>query len=130
LERATTLYPNQPDLVKAKVAALADAKNGWKLRGASICPDQLPQSNAPEFAWLADENLKRYKKHLRSELGMRSLTITGELWLCTHWQSLRSLLCGSDNLNATRGESAVGESVAKRAVNSWKWYKTKLLWIM
>jgi len=32
LERATTLYPNQPDLVKAKVAALADAKNGWKHR--------------------------------------------------------------------------------------------------
>jgi len=30
LERATTLYPAQPDLVKAKVAALADAKNGWK----------------------------------------------------------------------------------------------------
>jgi len=32
----------QPDLVKAKVAALADAKNGWIARGASICPDQLP----------------------------------------------------------------------------------------
>jgi len=30
LEQATTLYPAQPDLVKAKVAALADAKNGWK----------------------------------------------------------------------------------------------------
>jgi len=31
--------------------------------------------NAPVFAQLADENLKRYKKHLRSELGeMRSLT--------------------------------------------------------
>jgi len=29
LEQATTLYPAQPDLVKAKVAALADAKNGW-----------------------------------------------------------------------------------------------------
>jgi len=31
------------------------------------------------------------------------------------WQSLRSLLCSSDNLNATAGESAVGESVAKRS---------------
>jgi len=55
LEQATTLYPAQPDLVKAKVAALADAKWMEASGGASICPDQRYNPNAPVFAQLADE---------------------------------------------------------------------------
>jgi len=60
LEQATTLYPAQPDLVKAKVAALADAKNGWKhLAARQFALINANNPNAPVFAQLADENLKR-----------------------------------------------------------------------
>ena len=119
LERSTTLYPNQPDLVKAKVAALADAK---KWMEASLAARQFALLNsknpdAPEFAQLADENLKLYKKHLRSELRGNAIAnvITGALGYALTGSLFGPFSAVQTTSMLLRGESAVGESVAKRA---------------
>ncbi len=83
LERGATLYPNEPELVKARVTALGDAK---KWMEASLAARQFailnPQNPlAPEFTKLADNNLKRYKSHIRGEIRGNAIAniITGAL---------------------------------------------------
>lgn len=119
LERATTLYPNQPDLLKAKVAALAKEK---KWMEASIAARQYAllhnnQPDAPEFTQIADENLKRYKKHLRRKLRKNAIAniITGALGYVLTGNLFGPFSAVQTTTMLLRGESAVGESVAKRA---------------
>ncbi len=68
LERASSLYPDQPELIKARVTALAGDK---KWMEASLAARQFAILNpkdpqAPEFTKLAQDNLKRYKSHIRA----------------------------------------------------------------
>ena len=119
LERATSLYPAQPDLLKAKVAALAATKQWME---ASLAARQFAllnpkQPQAPEFARLADENLKRYKKHLRSELRGNAIAnvITGALGYAFTGSLLGPFSAVQTTTMLLRGESDVGESIAKQA---------------
>lgn len=119
LERATTLYPNQPDLVKAKVVALADAE---KWMEASLTARQFALLNSkkpetPEFTKLADEHLNRYKKHLRSELRGNAIgnIITGALGYAVTGSLFGPFSAVQTTSMLLRGESDVGESVAEDA---------------
>jgi predicted Zn-dependent protease len=119
LERAATLYPNQPDLVKAKIAALAEAK---KWMEASLAARQFSLLNpndpqASEFASLAEENLKRYKSHIRSEIRGNAIAniITGALGYAVTGSLLGPFSALDSTILLLRGEEAIGESVAKQA---------------
>jgi Zn-dependent protease with chaperone function len=119
LERATGLYPNQPDLVKARVTALAAEK---KFMEASLAARQYAMLNqndplTPEFTKLAEENLKRYKSYIRGEIRGNAIAniITGTLG----YAATGSLVGPFSALNSTilllQGEESIGESAAKQA---------------
>lgn len=119
LERATTLYPEQPDLLKAKIAAMAKAE---KWMEASLAARQFALINykhpdAPEFTQLAEENLQRYKKHMRSQLRGNAIAniLTGALGYAVTGSIFGPFAAVDTTVMLLRGESAIGESVAKRA---------------
>ena len=119
LEQATSLYPNQPELVKAKVAALAADK---KWMEASLAARQFAilnskQQNAAQFTQLADENLKRYKKHLRRKLRGNTIAniITGALGYAVTGNLLGPISAVQTTAMVLKGESSIGKSVAKDA---------------
>ncbi|MEQ9620711.1 M48 family metalloprotease [Coleofasciculus chthonoplastes] len=118
LERATTLYPNQPDLIKAKVTALADTKRWLE---ASLAARQFAMLNfnhpqAAEFEVLAEENLERYRSRLRSELRGNAIAnvITGALGYIFTGNLFGPISAIETTTLMLRGESAVGESFAER----------------
>jgi len=119
LERAATSYPNQPDLVKARVEALAEAK---KWMEASIAARQFAIINAndpqaPMFHGLAEKHLKRYKSHIRARMRGNTLVniVTGALGYAVTGSLLGPFSALDSTLLLLRGESSVGKSVAKRA---------------
>jgi predicted Zn-dependent protease len=119
LDRAATLYPNQPDLIKARVAALAE---GQKWIEASLAARQFATLNpndpqAPEFQKLADDNLKRYKSHIRAQIRGNTIAniITGALGYALTGSLLGPFSALDSTILLLQGEGAVGESVAKQA---------------
>jgi predicted Zn-dependent protease len=119
LEQATSLYPNQPELVKAKVAALAADK---KWMEASLAARQFAvlnsgQQSSAEFIQLADENLNRYKKHLRRKLRGNTIAniITGALGYAVTGNLLGPISAVQTTAMVLKGESSIGKSVTKDA---------------
>ncbi|MBF2064723.1 MAG: M48 family metalloprotease [Calothrix sp. C42_A2020_038] len=119
LERAATLYPNQPDLVRARVTALGEAK---KWMEASLAARQYAILNpndplAPEFTKLADDNLKRYKSHIRGEIRGNAIAniITGALGYAVTGSLLGPFSALDSTILLLQGEQSIGESVAKQA---------------
>ncbi|NJR18213.1 MAG: M48 family metalloprotease [Calothrix sp. CSU_2_0] len=119
LERGTGLYPNQPDLVKARVTALADDK---KFMEASLAARQYAMLNqndplAPEFTKLAEENLKRYKSYIRGEIRGNAIAnmITGALGYAVTGSLLGPFSALDSTILLLQGEESIGESVAKQA---------------
>lgn len=119
LERGATLYPNEPELVKARVAALGDAS---KWMEASLAARQFailnPQSPlAPEFTKLADDNLKRYKSHIRGEIRGNAIAniITGALGYAVTGSLLGPFSALDSTILLLQGEESIGDSVAKQA---------------
>ena len=119
LEKATVLYPNQPDLVKAQVAALA-ADEKWM--EASLTARQFAllnanQQNAAQFNLVADEHLKRYQKHLRRKIRGNAIAnvITGVLGYAVTGSLFGPISALQTTTMLLKGESSVGESVAKDA---------------
>jgi Zn-dependent protease with chaperone function len=119
LERAATLYPNQPDLVRARVTALADAK---KWMEASLAARQYAILNPndplmPEFTKLADDNLKRYKSHIRGEIRGNAIAniITGAVGYAVTGSLLGPFSALDSTVMLLQGEESIGESVAKQA---------------
>lgn len=118
LERATALYPNEADLVKAKITALGKAER-WLEASLAARQFALFHSDAPqaaEFKVLADENLERYKSHLRSELRGNAIAnvITGALGYIFTGNLFGPISAIETTSLMLRGESAVGESLAER----------------
>ncbi len=127
LDRSATLYPNQPDLIKARVAGLAEAK---KWIEASLAARQFALLNpndpqAPEFKKLADDNLKRYKSHIRAEVRGNTITniITGALGYALTGSLLGPFSALDSTIMLLQGEGVVGESVAKQAKKQLKLIK-------
>jgi predicted Zn-dependent protease len=119
LERAASLYPNQPELIKARVTALAEAQ---KWMEASLAARQFailnPQNaQAPEFTKLAEDHLKRYRSHIQSEI--RGNAIANILTGVVGYAVTGSLFGPFSALDSTilllRGEESIGESVANQA---------------
>jgi predicted Zn-dependent protease len=119
LERAASLYPDQPELIKARVTALAEAE---KWMEASLAARQFAILNpkdpqAPEFSKLAEDNLKRYRSHIQSEI--RGNAIANILTGVVGYAVTGSLFGPFSALDSTilllRGEESIGESVAKQA---------------
>ncbi len=117
LERATTLYPAEPDLLKAKIVAL-DEREKWleaslaARQFALLYPDHPQRS---EFATLADENLERYRRHVRRKVRGNAIAnaITGALGLVLTGNLFGPISAIDSTVMLLRGESAVGESAAK-----------------
>ncbi len=119
LERATSLYPNQAELVKARVDALSEEK---KWMQASLAARQFAMLNpespqAPEFTQLADEKLKKYTSYIRRET--RGNAIANVITGVVGYAATGSLLGPFSALDSTmlllKGEKGVGRSVAKQA---------------
>ncbi len=118
LERATTLYPADPELLKAKIATL-DEQEKWleaslAARQFALLYSDNPQSS--EFATLAEENLERYRRHVRRELRGNTIAnaITGALGFVLTGNLFGPLSAIDSTVLLLRGESTVGESVAKQ----------------
>lgn len=118
LERATTLYPGEPELLKAKIATL-DEQEKWieaslAARQFALLYSDNPQSS--EFAALAEENLERYRRHVRRELRGNTIAnaITGALGFVLTGNLFGPLSAIDSTVLLLRGESTVGESVAKQ----------------
>ncbi len=119
LERATTLYPNEPELLKATIRELGEADKWLEAsltarQFALLHPDN-PQ--AGEFTALAEENLERYRSHLRRKLRGNAIAnaITGTLGFILTGNLFGPISAIDTTVLMLRGESAVGESVANRA---------------
>jgi Zn-dependent protease with chaperone function len=119
LERATTLYPDEPELIRARVDSLA-ANEHWL--EASVAARQFALLNpdrpdVTEFEALADQHLEEFQDRTRSRLrgnaianfvtGAASFVLTGNLF--------GPLSAIETTVLMLRGESAVGESIANQA---------------
>ncbi|MBW4501223.1 MAG: M48 family metalloprotease [Scytonema hyalinum WJT4-NPBG1] len=127
LDKATTLYPNQPDLIKTRVAALSKAK---KWMEASLAARQFALLNpndpqAPEFTKLAEDNLKRYKSHIRGKIRGNAIAniITGVLGYAVTGSLFGPFTALDSTIMMLRGEGSIGESVAKQAKKQLKLVK-------
>ncbi|MBD2210565.1 M48 family metalloprotease [Nostoc linckia FACHB-104] len=119
LERAASLYPDQPELIKARVTALAEAQ---KWMEASLAARQFAilnpkDSQATEFANLADVHLKRYKSHIQAEIRGNAIAniLTGALGYAVSGSLLGPFSALDSTIMLLRGEESIGESVAKQA---------------
>ncbi|MBW4645606.1 MAG: M48 family metalloprotease [Goleter apudmare HA4340-LM2] len=119
LERASSLYPNQPELIKARITALAESKKWMEAslaaRQFAILNAQDPQ--APEFTKLAEENLNRYKSYIQAEIRGNAIAniITGALGYAFTGSLLGPVSALDSTILLLQGEQAIGESVAKQA---------------
>ncbi|MGB7444891.1 MAG: M48 family metalloprotease [Coleofasciculaceae cyanobacterium] len=118
LEQAVTLYPNEPELLKVTIEALAEAEQWLEAsltarQFASLNPEH-PQSE--EFETLADENLESYKSHLRSKLRGNAIAnvITGTLGYVFTGNLFGPISAIQTTTLMLRGESAVGSRYAEQ----------------
>lgn len=119
LEQAASMYPNQADLVRASVEAKAKDEQWLE---ASLTARQFAMLNpsdpaASEMAALAEKHLARYKQHIRARIRRNTITniITGALGYALTGSLFGPLTAVDSTVMLLRGESSVGESVAKQA---------------
>ncbi|MEA5594268.1 M48 family metallopeptidase [Rivularia sp. UHCC 0363] len=119
LERATSLYPNQAELVKVRVDALSDEKEWMQ---ASLAARQFAllnpdNSRASEFTQIADEKLKKYTSYIRRETRGNAIAniITGVVGYAATGSLLGPFSALDSTLMLLKGEQGVGRSVAKQA---------------
>ena len=119
LNRAVNRYPNEPKLLKAKIEEDIAAE---KWLDASILARQFALFNpdlpeAEEFKQLADENLAKYQSNLRSKMTWNTVgnVIAGTLGFVLTGGLFGPVSALETTTMLLRGESAVGESTAKRA---------------
>lgn len=119
LERASQLYPNQTDLLKAKIAALVEDEK-WLDASVSARQFALLNANHPdaaEFSRLADENMKRYQRHLRRKI--RGSAIAGSLigglsWFLTG-RPYGTFSSVETAVLLLQGESKIGDRITSAA---------------
>jgi tetratricopeptide (TPR) repeat protein len=118
LDRLSGQFPDQPDVLRSRLALLAKTEQWME---ASIAARQyaLLYPNAPaaqEFGQSADDYLKRYQKQVRSKItgnliggivtGALGYAVTGNIW--------GPLSSVQTSLLLLRGESAVGDRYARQ----------------
>lgn len=119
LNRAVSRYPNQPQLLKAKIDA--DVAED-KLLDASILARQFALFNpdvpeAEEFNQLAEEYLAQYQSNLRSKIKWNTVgnAIAGTVGFALTGNLFGPLSALQTTSAILKGESSVGESTAKQA---------------
>lgn len=119
LEQATTLYPDQAELMRLRVDALAAHEQFLE---ASIAARQFAVLNADDaaasdFTLLADEHLDDYQDRLRSRLTTTAIAnaLTGALGFALTGNLFGPLSAIQTSVVLLRGEEAVGESIAADA---------------
>jgi predicted Zn-dependent protease len=118
LERATSLYPTEINLVKTSIKSHEDAKRWLEASLAArhfvIFNPNSPQ--VPELTKVAEENLKRYQSSLRVK--QRENTIANVLTGAVSYAVSGNFLGLVSGIETTalllEGESAVGEKIAAR----------------
>lgn len=117
LERATTLYPDQPDLLKAKVALLASQK---KWLDASLAARQFALLNpthpeAAAFEEAADDNLQKFRSWLKRELTGNTIAnvVTGALGYALTGSLFGPISAIESTALMLQGESGVGERASE-----------------
>ncbi|WP_254566739.1 M48 family metallopeptidase [Oscillatoria sp. HE19RPO] len=120
LERATTFYPNSPELLRVKIAALA-ATEQWL--EASIAARQFALLNpdhpdAEEFATLAEDNFGKFRGYIRKMIAGNAIgnVVTGALGVALTGNPLGALSAVETLVMLARGESAIGRSIANQAI--------------
>ncbi len=124
LERATDLYPNDPDLLRAKITALAEAEQFLE---ASIAARQfsamfLDYPEAPEFAELANQYLKSHESKIREQLlgqGIMS-AVTGIVGGVLTGDFRQGISGAQTILLMLQGESSFGEVAANAKVEEYR----------
>jgi predicted Zn-dependent protease len=120
LERATTFYPNNPELLRVKIAALA-ATEQWL--EASIAARQFALLNpdhpdAEEFATLAEDNFGKFRGYIRKMIAGNAIgnVVTGAIGVALTGNPLGALSAVETLVMLARGESAIGRSIANQAI--------------
>jgi tetratricopeptide (TPR) repeat protein len=124
LEKATEIYPDDPELLKAKISALQKKEDYLEAaiaarQFAAIYPDY---EEAPEFTKLADENMKRYHSKLGGELRTQgligaALSVLGGVTK----KDFNTGISGFDTLlMLAQGESAFGKTMADKLVKQYQ----------
>jgi hypothetical protein len=119
LERATAMYPNQPDLLKARIEELGNSEQWLE---ASVAARQFALLNpehpqAAEFTQLADQNLERFRSQLRKKITGNAIAggITGILGFAITGSPLGAFSAVQTAALLMEGETALGERVAASA---------------
>lgn len=124
LEKATEIYPDDPDLLKAKVSALQKKEDYLEAAIAArqfvaIYPDY---EEAPEFTKLADDNMKRYHSKLRGKLQTEGIlgAVIGVVSGVVK-NDLNSGISGLDTLlMLADGESKFGKTMADKLLKQYR----------
>jgi predicted Zn-dependent protease len=119
LIRVANLYPDHPDLLRAKVNALAKTDQ-WLEAAISARQFALLNPENPtsaEFFTLADENMEQYKRNMRSKLRGRVIgnILTGALGYALTGNLFGPLSALQTTAMLIQGESGVGGSISRRA---------------
>ncbi len=119
LQTASSRYPDNPELLKRRIIALAAAEQWME---ASIAARQFALLNpdhpeAKVLEQLADANLQRYRKQLKRKLTGNVLgnVITGALGYVFTGSLFGPLNSLQTSFLLLRGESALGERIARQA---------------
>jgi predicted Zn-dependent protease len=118
LERAIAIYPNEPELLLAKID-IDIANKKWldasiSARQFALFNADLPQTQ--KFKQLADEYLNSYKSHLRSQLTANAIggVITGALSYGLTGSLFGPFSALDTTIMLLRGESGIGKSMAEK----------------
>ena len=119
MERAASLYPNQPELQKGLIEQQTQSK---KWLEASITARQFALLNpdhpqTPGFLRLSDEYQDRFRSRLRTQITNNTIGsfITGAIGIAITGSPLPGLSALQTSILLLRGETAVGKAVADRA---------------
>ena len=116
LDQAVILYPNEPDLIYAKIEVDNEAE---KWLEASLVARRFSLFNpdhplAEEFLLLAEENLEKYQDHLRSEITGNAIAnfFTGALGFLLTGNIFGPLSALETTMLLLQGETGVGEEIS------------------
>lgn len=120
LEQATALFPNNAELARARVDFLAENED-WLQAAIAARQFAVLNPDAPnraDFEADAEEYQERFRSRLRGRLRRNAIgnVITGALGFVLTGNLFGPISALDTTVLMLRGESAVGESIANRAV--------------
>jgi len=121
LEKATSLYPNEIDLVRAKVTLLAEQEQWLE---ASLTARQFALLNpddpdSVEMQALAQKNLERFQGALRERVRGNAIAsvLTGAATFAVTGSPLGPINALQAMIFLLQGESGIGASITQQALN-------------